>query len=173
MAGSDNVPLMVKAVRRTGLRVLATGEGVSVENPVGGVLTFKAMAGDTDGAVTAIETIAAPGEGPPLHAHAENELIYTLEGTFRIRLGDVIHKADPGTFVFIPSGTPHTWQNLGAGPARFFATIIPAASAFEEFFLRYAQLPADQRGVEAFARLAQETKAFDVVGPPLSESHPL
>ena len=164
---------MVKAVHRTGLPVLAAGEGLPVENPVGGVLTFKAMGRDTGGAVTAIETIAAPLEGPPLHAHPENELIYTLEGTFRIRLGDVVHRADPGTFVFIPFGTPHAWQNLGAGPARFFATIMPAATAFEEFFVRYAQLPVDQRGVEAFARLARETKAFDVLGPPLSESHPL
>ena len=158
---------------RSELVVVAAGEGLSVENPVGGVLTFKAMAGDTDGAVTAVETLAAPGEGPPLHVHAEDELIYTLEGTFRIRLGDLIKTAGPGSFVFIPSGTPHTWQNIGDRAARFFATIMPAAPAFEEFFRRYAQLPADQRGVEAFARIAVATQAFEVLGPPLAESNPL
>ena len=153
--------------------MVAAGEGLSVENPVGGVLTFKATAGESGGVVTALVTIAAPGEGPPLHVHAEAELIYTLEGTFRVRLGDAIQEAKPGSFVFIPSGTPHTWQNVGEAPARFFATIMPAARAFEEFFRRYAELPVDERGVDAFARLAAETGAFEVLGPPLATSDPL
>jgi hypothetical protein len=50
---------------------------------------------------------------------------------------------------------------------------MPAATAFEEFFTRYAQLPVEERGVEAFARLAAETSAFRVVGPPLAQSDPL
>jgi quercetin dioxygenase-like cupin family protein len=152
--------------------VVAAGAGLSVENPVGGVLTFKATAGETDGAVTALETIAAPGEGPPLHVHAEDELIYTLDGTFRIRLGEAVHEAQPGSFVFIPSGTPHTWQNVGPQPARFFATIMPASRAFEEFFRRYAELPVNERDTAAFARLAGETQAFQVIGPPLAGTDP-
>jgi quercetin dioxygenase-like cupin family protein len=158
---------------RTQPSIVAAGEGLSVENPVGGILTFKAMTGPSDGVVTALETVAAPGEGPPLHVHAEHELIYTLEGLFRIRLGDGIHEAEPGSFVFIPAGTPHTWQNISDRPARFFATIMPAAPAFEEFFQRYDELAVEQRGVDAFARLAAETKAFDVIGPPLAVSDPL
>jgi quercetin dioxygenase-like cupin family protein len=153
--------------------VVALGQGVSVENPVGGVLTFKAAAHETGGAITALETIAARGEGPPLHVHAEDELIYTLEGSFRVRLGDVIEQAQPGSFVFIPSGTPHTWQNIGERRARLFATIVPAATAFEEFFRRYADLPVEERGPEAFARIATETQAFEVLGPPLAVSDPL
>ena len=167
------VGLRAMTEHRTEIAIVAPGEGLAVENPVGGILTFKAMAGQCDGVVTALETVAAPGEGPPLHVHAEHELIYTLEGLFRIRLGDAIHEAQPGSFVFIPAGTPHTWQNISDRAARFFATIMPAATAFEEFFQRYDQLPVEQRGVEAFARLAAETKAFDVVGPTLAMSDPL
>ncbi len=153
--------------------ILAPGEGLSVENPVGGVLTFKITTEGSGGALTAIETTAAPQDGPPFHVHDQDELIYTLDGTFRVKLGDTLREAPPGSFVFIPGGTPHTWQNVGAEPARFFATVMPAAVAFEEFFKRYAHLPAEERGVEAFARLATETKAFEVVGPPLAESDPL
>ena len=153
--------------------VVAAGAGLSVENPVGGVLTFSATSDETGGAVTSLETIAAPGEGPPLHVHAEDELIYVLEGIFRIKLGDAIHELAPGAVVFIPNGTPHTWQNIGSRPARFFATITPGATAFEEFFRRYARLPVDHRNVEAFARLAIETGAFQVLGPPLAESDPI
>ena len=152
--------------------ILPPGEGVSVENPVGGVLTFKIMSDASGGALTAIETIAAPQDGPPLHVHDQDELIYTLDGTFRVKLGDTIREAAPGSFVFIPRGTPHTWQNVGAKPGRFFAAVMPAATAFEEFFMRYAELPAEERGVDAFARRAAETKAFQVVGPPLAGSDP-
>jgi quercetin dioxygenase-like cupin family protein len=152
--------------------VLAPGEGLSVENPVGGLFTFKITSDETCGALTAIETFVVRQEGPPLHFHEQDELIHTLAGSMRVKLGDTLREAPAGSFVFIPRGTPHTWQNIGAEPLRFFATIMPAAVAFEEFFKRYAQLPAEERGVEAFARVAAETKAFQVIGPPLAESDP-
>jgi quercetin dioxygenase-like cupin family protein len=153
--------------------ILAPGEGLSVENPMGGVFTFKITSEESDGALTAVETFIVRPEGPPLHVHDQDELIYTLAGSLRVKLGDTMREAPAGSFVFIPRGTPHTWQNVGTEPLRFFATIMPAAAAFEEFFKRYAQLPAEERGVEAFARLAAETNAFEVVGPPLAESDPL
>jgi quercetin dioxygenase-like cupin family protein len=153
--------------------ILAPGEGLSVENPMGGLLTFKTTSDESNGALTAIETFVVRQEGPPLHIHEEDELIYTLTGSLRVKLGDTLRELPPGSFVFIPRGTPHAWQNVGTEPLRFFATIMPAAVAFEEFFVRYAQLPAEERGVEAFARLAAETNAFEVVGPPLAESDPL
>lgn len=149
------------------------GGGLSIENPVGGVTTFKAMADATGGALTALEGVAAPGEGPPLHLHrAQDELIWTVEGRFRIRLGDEVHRATPGSFVFIPRGTPHTWQNIGDAAGRFFAALMPAAPEFEQFFLRYAELPPAERDAAAFARLSGELQAMEVVGPPLAQSHP-
>lgn len=153
--------------------IVPPGEGMAVENPVGGVLTFKITSDVSSGALTALETVAAPQEGPPLHLHDEDELIYTLEGELRGKIGDALYQAPPGSFVFIAHGTPHTWQNVGAEPARFFAAVLPAATAFEAFFIRYAQLPAAERGVDAFTRLAAETAAFRVVGPPLAQSDPL
>jgi quercetin dioxygenase-like cupin family protein len=152
---------------------LADGEGTSVENPVGGVTTFKATSDQSGGGLTAIEAISAPGEGPPLHVHRElDEFIYTLDGTFRVRLGADLIEALPGSFVFIPRNTPHTWQNIGEGRARFLAGLFPATVEFEEFFLRYAELTPEERGVEAFSRIAAETRAMEVLGPPLAQSHP-
>jgi quercetin dioxygenase-like cupin family protein len=153
--------------------ILAPGEGLSVENPVGGLFTFKITSDESGGALTAIETFVVQQEGPPLHVHEQDEVIYTLDGSMRVKLGDTLREAPAGSFVFIPRGTPHTWQNVGSKPLRFFATIMPAAVAFEEFFKRYAQLPTEQRGVEAFTRVAAETEAFEVVGPPLAKSDPL
>jgi mannose-6-phosphate isomerase-like protein (cupin superfamily) len=152
---------------------VAPGEGLAVANPTGAVTTFKAMADVCGGSITAIEGSAAPGEGPPLHVHVrQDELIYTLEGMHRVKLGDQIFHAPVGTFIFIPRGTPHTWQNTGDTVARFFAAFAPAAPEFEQFFVRFADLTPSERGVAAFARLAEETHAMEVVGPPLGHIRP-
>jgi quercetin dioxygenase-like cupin family protein len=152
---------------------LKPGEGVSVDNPVGGVLTFKVTSDQSGGQLTAIETVAAPGEGPLLHVHSdEDEFIYILEGAFKVKLENDLITATPGSFVFIPRGTPHAWQNVSDASARFLAGVMPAAIGFEGFFARYAQLPAEERGTQAFARLASQTKAFELIGPPLAQSDP-
>ncbi len=151
--------------------VLAPGDGTSVENPTGGVTTFKAVSDQSGGGITVIEGVSAPGEGPPLHLHREqDEFIYTLDGTFRVRLGDDLIEAPPGSFVFIPRNTPHTWQNVGDVPARFVASLIPASVEFEQFFQCYGALSPEERGIEAFGRLAAETRAMVVLGPPLAQS---
>jgi quercetin dioxygenase-like cupin family protein len=150
----------------------APGGGLAVENPTGAVTTFKALADATGAALTAIEGAAVPGEGPPLHVHrSQDELIYTLQGVHRVKLGGQLFDAPTGSFIFIPRGTAHTWQNVGDTLSRFFAAFVPAAPEFEEFFARYGELPADDRGASAFARLADETHAMEVVGPPLSQPH--
>ena len=106
---------------------LGPGDGTSVENPVGGVTTFKAISEQSGGGLTVIEALSAPGEGPPLHVHREqDEFIYVLEGTFRVKLGNDLIEALPGSFVFIPRDTPHTWQNIGEAFSRLVASLIPA-----------------------------------------------
>src|SRR6185312_7490437 len=97
----------------------------------------------------------------------QDETIYTLEGSFQVRLGDELIEAPPGSFVYIPRGAAHTWLNVGDSIGRFVFTLTPGAPEFELFFVRYAELPPEERGVEAFTRLANETRAMAVIGPPL------
>jgi quercetin dioxygenase-like cupin family protein len=152
---------------------LAPGEGAAVKNPVGGPLTFKirGAGAQTNGALTAFESVAAPGEGPPLHLHEhEDEIWYALEGTFRMKLNGNLREAPAGTFVFIPKGVVHTWQNVGDEPARILAIITPAG--LDDFFERFAALPADASPAEEFRRLGAEV-GMTVLGPPLHESDPL
>lgn len=138
-------------------------------NPVGGEITFAFRGDETDGRLTALVTIAAPGEGPPLHTHAnEDECLIVLDGTFRFRLRDDVETAPPGSFVFVPRGVPHTWQNTGATPARMIVLFTP--SGMERFFERFAAL--DRPGPETFLQAADGT-GMEVVGPPLASSHPL
>lgn len=144
------------------------GEGEEVGHPLGGYVTFKARGGETNGRVTAFETIVGPNEGPPLHRHAnEDETLYVLEGEFRFKLGDDLHPAPPGSFVFVPQGATHSFQNVGETQGRMLIHFTP--SGMERFFEEFAALPAPDPG--AFAEVAQVVQ-MEVMGPPLARSDP-
>ena len=153
--------------------VMGPGEGQTVDNPSGGGLTYKARSGQTEGALTAWESTAAPGEGPPLHLHvSEDEFLYVLEGRLRFRLDESDYTEPAGAFVFIPKGVPHTWQNAGDDHARILFVFTPASPGMERFFERSAELPEDTRMADAFKTLASDA-GMKVLGPPLAESDPL
>ena len=144
------------------------GEGGTVENPVGGHVAFKLRGDQSGGKLTAFETVVAPEEGPPLHTHAnEDETLYVVEGRVRFKLGDELQTGPAGSFVFVPRGTPHTFQNVGAGPARMLIHFSP--SGMERFFDGFAASDAPDSG--AFARIGAEA-GMSVVGPPLAQSEP-
>lgn len=120
---------------------------------------------DTGGRLTVIENVIAPGDGPPLHTHAaEDETWVVLEGTLRFRLGDEEAQAPPGSFVFVPRGTVHAFQNVSEAPARILVSFSPAG--MERFFDAFARLGPDEDIPAAFRRLGAEV-GMDVVGPPL------
>jgi quercetin dioxygenase-like cupin family protein len=142
------------------------GEGVTIEGPAGGPLTFKARGEQTGGALTAFENVIAPGDGPPLHTHAgEDEIWYVIAGELRFEIGGEISEAPQGSFVFVPRGMPHCFQNIGSEPARILVLFTP--SGMEGFFDRFADLPAEELGPEAFKRLGGPV-GMEIVGPPLA-----
>ena len=139
------------------------GQGPTVQGPAGGPLTFKVRGDQTGGALTVIENTIAPGDGPPHHVHAnEDEAWWIVEGDLRFRLGDDLHTAPAGTFVFVPRGVAHSFQNAGESPARILVMFTPGG--MESFFDSFAQLEDFDPG--AFAQLGAEV-GMEVVGPPL------
>lgn len=141
------------------------GEGATIQGPAGGPLTFKVRGEQTDGALTAFENVVAPGDGPPLHTHSnEDESWYVLEGRLRFRLADERRDAPQGSFVFVPRGVPHCFQNVGETPARILVAFTP--SGMEAFFDRFAELEAFDPA--AFAKIGA-TVGMDVTGPPLRD----
>jgi quercetin dioxygenase-like cupin family protein len=144
--------------------VVPPDQGHSIQGPAGGLLTFKARAEQTGGSLTAFENVIAPLDGPPLHTHRdEDESWYIIEGRLRFQLGDALHEAPRGTFVFVPKGTPHAFQNIGDTPARILVLFTP--SGMERFFDEFAKLeaPIDP---SAFATLGAPA-GMQVLGPPL------
>ena len=56
----------------------------------------------------------------PLHVHhRDDEAWYVLAGALRFRLGDDVVEAPAGGAVNAPAGTPHTYRNPRAEPARY------------------------------------------------------
>jgi quercetin dioxygenase-like cupin family protein len=145
------------------------GEVEMIGNPLGGSVTLLLRGADTGGAFTALETVVPPGEGPPLHVHGnEDETMYVLAGTLRFKLGDELRTAPPGSLIFIPRGTHHTFHVVGEEPARMLVHFNP--SGMERFFESFAALESPDPG--AFARVGAEA-GMTVVGPPLAESDPV
>ena len=66
----------------------------------------------------------------PLHIHhSDDEAWYVLEGALRFRLDDVEVEAPAGGAVIAPRGTPHTYWNPRAEPARYLLVMTTTIAA--------------------------------------------
>ena len=99
---------------------------------------------------------------PPASIAAAQLRVAQTRGELRFKLGDAMRSAPVGSFVFVPRGTVHCFQNVGDGPARILVIFNPAG--MEPFFDQFAELTAAEP--QAFARLGREV-GMTVVGPPL------
>lgn len=145
---------------------LGPDEGTTVNTPIGGPIEFKVRGKETRGALMAFVNTVPPGVGPPLHVHAsEDELLFVTDGRFRFNVGDEMHEGGPGSFLYIPRGVTHTWQNVDDRPSSMFVVFSPAG--MERFFERFSEQAHDAPAAEAFRRLGSEV-GMEVVGAPLS-----
>jgi quercetin dioxygenase-like cupin family protein len=76
-----------------------------------------------------IETINAPGKGPPLHRHREAGIFRVLEGRYLYQIDERRFFADAGDVVSIPGGAAHGFVNVTNAPARQYILISPALDA--------------------------------------------
>ena len=91
-----------------------------------------------------------------------------LEGALRFRFDDDVRSAPQGSYVVVPRGQAHCFQNVGAEHAHILVTFVPAA--MESFFEEVAALPPGS-GQADWAPIAASA-GMTIVGPPLSVSHP-
>ena len=87
--------------------------------------------------------------GPGTHAHDEDDLFYVLEGTMSFLLGDRWVEGHQGSFVLVPGGTVHDFQNRGstrAGVLNFSAPggFEPNMPAISQWFREHP--PGDTDG---------------------------
>ncbi len=87
---------------------------------------FKADGAETAGRCAISEWWLEPNtQGPGAHAHPEDDIFYVLEGTLSVRIGDRWTQAAPGTFVLVPGGITHDFENRGALRAGVLNISVP------------------------------------------------
>jgi len=117
--------------------VLAPGEGRTY--PMGGISAVFKVDGDESAHRYSISEwwLEPFTTGPGTHAHDEDDVFYVLAGTMSVRVDDEWIDAAVGSFVLVPGGTPHDFENRG--PERAGLLNVSAPGDFE------VQMPAIAR----------------------------
>ncbi len=110
-----------------------SGDGPSF-TMLGTPMRLIATAAGTDGRFTVFEQVTPAGWGPPRHIHSrEDEVVYILEGTYEIWLGDERRTVSAGACAILPRDIPHGFRNAGSAPGRLLCVIVPGG--LEEYFV--------------------------------------
>lgn len=91
--------------------VLRPGSGR--DYPMGRIRAlFKADGGETSQQYSISEWWLEPNtKGPGAHSHPEDDVFFVIEGTMSVLVGDTWHDAPVGSFVLVPGGTTHDFEN--------------------------------------------------------------
>lgn len=99
---------------------------------LGGLVTVRAAAADTNGSLAVIEERASRGYTTPPHVHRrEDETLFVIEGTVEYTIDGVTATVTAGAAAFLPRGVPHNFTVLSSA-AHFLVIITPGG--FERFF---------------------------------------
>src|SRR5688500_19126144 len=77
--------------------------------------------------------------GPGAHAHPEDDVFFVIAGTMSILVDGTWHDAPAGSFVLVPGGVKHDFENRSdarAGLLNFSPCVFePAMKSIAEWFL--------------------------------------
>ncbi len=119
------------------------------------------------GAFSIIETINAPGKGPPRHKHPEAEIFRVLEGRYLYEMDGRRFYAETGDVVSIPGGAGHGFVNVTDKPARQYILIVPALDPVA-FFTELADVMRNGVPDEAALNRFGVKWRVEFLGPPLT-----
>lgn len=115
--------------------------------------TFLLTGEQTGGKYTMFRYVVAPGGGPPLHRHDdEDEWFLVLEGSGEFYADGKWTMVPEGGSVFMPRGSVHSFRNPGDKPLVLLIHTSP--SGFETFFARCGVEFAKESGPDMDAIIA-------------------
>jgi mannose-6-phosphate isomerase-like protein (cupin superfamily) len=105
--------------------LLMPGEGRAY--PMGRIAAlFKADGAETGGAYSISEWWLEPHTtGPGAHSHPEDDVFFVIEGTMSFLMGDEWLDAPKGSFVLVPRGVTHDFENRSDARAGVLNLSIP------------------------------------------------
>jgi quercetin dioxygenase-like cupin family protein len=119
--------------------VLTSAASAPSYRAFGDEITFLLTGEQTGGQYTLFLETTPPGSGPPPHWHEnEDEIFHVLEGRVSFFADGKWTETGPGTSVFAPRKSVHTFKNTGDQPCRMVITTSPAG--FEKFFTQAAEV---------------------------------
>jgi mannose-6-phosphate isomerase-like protein (cupin superfamily) len=112
--------------KRAGI-FLAPGEGRPY--PMGRIsAVFKADGDETQNEYSISEWWLEPKtQGPGAHSHAEDDVFYVIEGTMSFLLGERWIDAPKGSFVLVPRGMTHDFENRSSSRAGVLNISVPGS----------------------------------------------
>ena len=146
------------------------GDEAPISIPAIGLDLFVRLpTASSDGAMAIVETINAPGFGPPRHRHHEVEIFRVLEGRYLFEVDGKRFHAEVGDLVSVPGGAEHGFVNITDRPARQLVMIVPGLDAVR-FFTDLAGVMKngvpDQRALNDFG----QRWGVEFLGPPVKTS---
>jgi quercetin dioxygenase-like cupin family protein len=123
---------------------------------------FKADEDETAGAYSISEWWLEPNtQGPGPHSHPEDDTFFVLEGTMSLLVGETWIDAPAGSFVLVPGGTTHDFQNRSdrrAGVLNFTPCVFePEMPDIAEWFIQHP--PADAHPVDRPSQPIEQAQA--------------
>jgi mannose-6-phosphate isomerase-like protein (cupin superfamily) len=118
---------------------LILGPGEGREYPMGRISAlFKADGSETANRYSISEWwLEANTQGPGPHAHPEDDVFFVIEGTMSFLVGSEWIDAPKGSFVLVPGGITHDFENRSS--ARAGALNFSAPGDFEQHMPGIAQ----------------------------------
>jgi quercetin dioxygenase-like cupin family protein len=92
---------------------------------------FKADGEESDNRYSVSEWWLEPRtRGPGLHAHDDDHVFYVVAGTLSVCVNEDWSHLRSGSYVVIPGGTPHTFENQGCERTGFIS--FNSSGGFEQ-----------------------------------------
>lgn len=145
------------------------GEGSAVWM-LGGLYELKLTSDETAGKLSLVEFTVPVGMGPPPHVHAQDEVVYIIDGTATYHLGDETIEVGPGSVVYIPKGTQEYFEPTTT--LRMIGLYLPGGA--DQFFAEAGE-PAQRRELpppsdtppdfEKLVRIGAK-HGLELIGPP-------
>lgn len=124
--------------------------GAGRDYPMGRIRTlFKADGDETAGRYSISEWWLEPNtQGPGAHAHEEDDIFFVIAGTMSFLVDKDWTDAPTGSFVLVPGGVTHDFQNRGTEKAGVLNFSVPGdfeknMPAIAEWFAKHP--PGDAR----------------------------
>jgi quercetin dioxygenase-like cupin family protein len=121
--------------------VIMSPEAAEQIRPFG--IDMKVMLGaeHTGGAFSAVLAEVRPGDGPPPHLHRDREeYFFVVAGSYWLSVNGNESTIGPGTLVFVPRGTVHTFKNVSSGMGKLLEWTIPGSNG--DYFRAMSEMEA-------------------------------